>query len=102
MLLEIRMAKREFIERLAYGRSLYRHRGLPGHKLTQGGRNVNLHSSSSLSFSDVIVRRDLRGPAVNSVRAITLFLRFQTACRLRPFRRVKTSWSARLCPFRRW
>src|ERR1700736_1523373 len=45
MLLQFRMSKGEFIQRLTYGRSLNRHRGLLGGELTEWCRNVNLHAS---------------------------------------------------------
>jgi hypothetical protein len=50
MLFQFRMSEGEFIQRFTYGRSLNRHCGLLGGELTEWGRDVNLHSSNSLSF----------------------------------------------------
>src|SRR5271156_4270606 len=101
MLFQFRMSEGKFIQRLTYGRSLNRHCGLLGGELTQGGRDVNLHSSNSL-FLIWLRSAGITGPAVNSVRAAREFPRLQTACHLRPFRPERRSWSAWLRPVPRW
>src|ERR1700733_2179795 len=65
VLFQFRMSEGEFIQRLTYGGSLNRHRGLLGGELTEGGRDVNLHSANSLLLIWLRSTR-IAGPAVNS------------------------------------